>query len=1031
MPVTTIAEGVFSNQGRLPHIADSKEAATSLGGPRTCARLLHAFRSYGTIAKLQDGDIMDTFIHAFESPKMQQDLRRTAAAKSYTFRTMTYEQFFDVLRDTFIRGGSTKLFDDFQDRARADKEHPLDFYNGLEESNFDLPAELRVSQMKIIERTILSFGRKFTNFCRGKDQFAKLLKWTLPTVDESDEASVDAYNASIKDFTTVLTTAWDAHRDFLDEFADAVSDGMKALDNDLRKRGLSTASHSAQLPEPKRPAFASNAAQPPRSSTYGQQPAYAQQSAPPHRWSNQVTAVNAISSRPPARVLTKADVLAKKEVLIIPLDLNPRLVGHFITITIFSGCYFCFKIRANHRASDCPNRGQSFKPPFPLDCTEVEDYLIAQTYFTHYNEERERRGITLQEIVANVNPGPFAISPAYTQPAARAPARGPATNANSIPVGTRVNAVPAQVARISPDSSFEGPPAQPQPVNYIAYTQNDLARSYASTGLRGRVNHIANVRRHSDMGLPAVPRAAPAPSQPARDFVSASFGDYSDDDAGYDDDYISQPAPPAGSGPRALRGDRDDGAVIHTHRSTSKARAYARSSSRSLSRARSPSRSGFGREVVNDRSRSRSRSASVRSRPRSVMRGRSSALPSRAASPVSTTPERRHSLSVESAPAAGPSKRALVSPARHRSSSPLTPLDSPVPSPPPTPPSPSPAPRARAARTDVSSSSPARARTLSERPAIMGKGKARASLTDAAPAATEVCALPRAPLPPLHHPLPHVPGAVGTHHAHAIPHALPHLFWKCVVGSPESSLATRVRALIDDGSPFVLIREDLRSQLRLRVHRLAEPELLGVAMDGPDGAKVELSIDSYSLLSLQDRSLSFQSHTVKALIVPSLHVPLLLGLPFLALNDFRISYSLRRDPASRSRVFDPSVICMATGFDILHPPRLPASPATATTRTSPKDRRIQICSDRLAVVSELNETLAGRRVACDAHTTPPRHPSQFVCAILETIETLEHKAKLEAMSEEIKSDFKDVFGPIAHVDDLDNTHLCKIDLRVR
>ncbi|KAL1697687.1 hypothetical protein EV121DRAFT_298182 [Schizophyllum commune] len=34
MPATMIAEGVFSNHGRLPHIADSKEAATSLGGPR-------------------------------------------------------------------------------------------------------------------------------------------------------------------------------------------------------------------------------------------------------------------------------------------------------------------------------------------------------------------------------------------------------------------------------------------------------------------------------------------------------------------------------------------------------------------------------------------------------------------------------------------------------------------------------------------------------------------------------------------------------------------------------------------------------------------------------------------------------------------------------------------------------------------------------------------------------------------------------------------------------------------------------------
>ncbi|KAL1740425.1 hypothetical protein HDZ31DRAFT_67954 [Schizophyllum fasciatum] len=294
----------------------------------------------------------------------------------------------------------------------------------------------------------------------------------------------------------------------------------------------------------------------------------------------------------------------------------------------------------------CPSLslGTPFVPPgFKLDSAGVVQIIEQQLLPARI------RQVSLANLTARVH----CVSPS---PAATAP--------NNIPVQSCVNAVPARPAYISPNTSYEDDTLQPGTVNMIRYTPEDMSRLYASTGLAGRVTHVANVRgRLSDMGPPPPPaHAAP------RGIVTATF-DNSNKDPGYDDEYISQPAPPP------------------AWRSRSRFRTSA-SRERSPSRARllslRPARHSLGNPVLDDHS-------------RSVSRGRRS--------PVSPSPS-AHSLAssrrspsaarpMSSTPASTRGRSPALSPRKHGSlvSSPLTPAEdsSPVRGPPAMPPSPSPA----------------------------------------------------------------------------------------------------------------------------------------------------------------------------------------------------------------------------------------------------------------------------------------------------------------------------------------------------
>ncbi|KAL1747649.1 hypothetical protein HDZ31DRAFT_22558, partial [Schizophyllum fasciatum] len=417
MPVSELAPGItLYAPGKLPTVEDSRQAAQSLADPRNCIRLASKIRAYAKANNLADGSFMDAAILAFESPKMLGDLRQAAARLQLSLPALTFVQLETVLKAAFLRGSSTAIVDNFRALTRMPSESPHDFLDRLEENNFVVPEDQRDSQDEIIRRTVKSFGSSFKTFCLLNSQFKELTTWVVPEADEDDAVSVRSRDASVGNFKDTLDIAWGLH---VSDASDRASDLQSAIDAvlmkrgltaDSRKRGLSAASHSAQLPEPKRAtSFSSNAA------------GGAPRDIP---LMPSVSSVNAIG---------------------YGHDSRPRhdLRGHRETLKRFNGCFVCFMLFADHGARDCPSvaLGQPFTPPdFKLDSAGV-----VQIIERHILPVKKRM-VSLAELTDLVNR--FAPGAAATAP-------------NNIPVPSRVNAVPSAPAYISPETSYEdnAPPA--------------------------------------------------------------------------------------------------------------------------------------------------------------------------------------------------------------------------------------------------------------------------------------------------------------------------------------------------------------------------------------------------------------------------------------------------------------------------------------------------------------------------------------------------------------------------------------------
>ncbi|TRM64475.1 hypothetical protein BD626DRAFT_253122 [Schizophyllum amplum] len=689
MPHIELAPGItLHGTGRLPTIENIPVTWVSLANPSTCSRVVGKFRSYGNSQNLADGAFMSSIVTAFESEKMRADIRQTAARRSLVHDDLTYAQLETVLKDTFIRGGAEGFLESFRTASRLPDESPHDFMDRIDGMNFDLDESHRISQAEIISRVGISFPHEFSSFCSRTYEFSALTTWVVPPAVAGDPASSLAHDASVGRFKDTVDKAWSAFaagRADVGSMIDAalLQRGLDKRGADDRKRALSTASHYAQLPEAKRATsgFASNAAV---------APAQAPRHLPSlHRSRATVNAVsfagNGVQSFIPRR------------------DLG----GHIETLKREHGCFGCLTLQAPHggRGCDATVEERNAIPRYQLDSPGVVDVindLVARGILG------PGKPLKLRELEAHVDQA-FAAGPPSVPRSSAA-----ATAPNNIPV--RVNAVPAY-SHVSPDSSYEDAHA-PVGVNMIHYSPAAMATMYAGTGLPGRVAHVANVRSATSrtaMGPPPLPNLGwrggpPAAALPPVDTsgppisrgrrVEASFAG-SDEDCGYDDDYISQPAPPR-------RSATHDGHVVRlprsrsTHRSPSRSRSHARSDSRprrSLSRDQEYDRHRRSPSVYED-ARSYRSDARRDSRGHGDLSSRDSPAPARR--PASVT-------AADSPPCRSPARAPFV----QSPGSPLTPVsgDSSPRLPPRTPPSPSPAPRVRTARTEVSEVSPARTRS--------------------------------------------------------------------------------------------------------------------------------------------------------------------------------------------------------------------------------------------------------------------------------------------------------------------------------
>ncbi|KIJ05142.1 hypothetical protein PAXINDRAFT_53754, partial [Paxillus involutus ATCC 200175] len=118
-----------------------------------------------------------------------------------------------------------------------------------------------------------------------------------------------------------------------------------------------------------------------------------------------------------------------------------------------------------------------------------------------------------------------------------------------------------------------------------------------------------------------------------------------------------------------------------------------------------------------------------------------------------------------------------------------------------------------------------------------------------------------------------------------------HLKWSCLLDGPSLTTPLTIDALIDHGSPVVLIDQQLVNRLGLRIRDLKKPLPVSVAMSGKK--KQEFSLSQYVKLSCTSLDLRYRSRTVRAVIAPNLCSPLLLGGPFLEHNKIVIDHELR------------------------------------------------------------------------------------------------------------------------------------------
>ncbi|KAJ3858825.1 hypothetical protein EV359DRAFT_51738, partial [Lentinula novae-zelandiae] len=204
------------------------------------------------------------------------------------------------------------------------------------------------------------------------------------------------------------------------------------------------------------------------------------------------------------------------------------------------------------------------------------------------------------------------------------------------------------------------------------------------------------------------------------------------------------------------------------------------------------------------------------------------------------------------------------------------------------------------------------------------------------------------------------------------PFRVPHLRWKCHVSGPKAQFPVIVNSLIDNGAHLALIHPELADRLGYPRLRLSQPEKVSAAFQNGGGASTVPALTEYINLKVSSTDGIFVSRSVPFIIAPGLCTQLLIGLPWLSHKNIIIDYS------SRSCIHKPS------GYDLLSPIPVP--------RKRPFELKsfesVQIRIDQLAISDVL-----------------------------------------KSKEDTLKQQYKSIFEPIPHVDDLPTSVTAKIELK--
>ena len=113
----------------------------------------------------------------------------------------------------------------------------------------------------------------------------------------------------------------------------------------------------------------------------------------------------------------------------------------------------------------------------------------------------------------------------------------------------------------------------------------------------------------------------------------------------------------------------------------------------------------------------------------------------------------------------------------------------------------------------------------------------------------------------------------------------PHLVWTCCVNTPATCAPTPVEALIDHGSPAVLISSHLAEILCLTLRPLFKSFSVSGAFNKEKSHKSDpLVLTHYCKLHIQSLDTIWKLHTLNAVICLNRHTDIILGLDFLVKN---------------------------------------------------------------------------------------------------------------------------------------------------
>ena len=251
---------------------------------------------------------------------------------------------------------------------------------------------------------------------------------------------------------------------------------------------------------------------------------------------------------------------------------------------------------------------------------------------------------------------------------------------------------------------------------------------------------------------------------------------------------------------------------------------------------------------------------------------------------------------------------------------------------------------------------------------------------------------------------------VSCHEVSHAPLRSEHLIWNCQINSLTSDFPVKTRTLINNSAHLVLIHPELVDRLGLTKYHLKTLEIIDVAISNE---KKETELYFYVKLSLSSLDSTWTSRVVKAIVTPGLCLPIILGLPWLERNHIVTDHTAR------------TCIDKIKLYDLLNPPHISPPPPP---KPRLKEQIKLMKADKKLVLAEL--MMVCHDCLKDKKLQPEKVKDFDVAgAIRDHIDVLVAQEQLNSQETSLKNEYKDIFEPIPHADELPNEIVPEINIK--